>query len=121
MSAGGDDTVMNETMDLLAGAKDLGWSRRNNGGFSRLLKFSKPISKDVLAVLVPALCLDGPEGRHVKPGEHKHEVSADRLFLRIIVKPRIPTPPAAILAALPDEYDGVSLFGAKYISSAVLS
>lgn len=103
------DPVFDDTMRLLEWAKDLGWSPRSNGSYSRLLKFAEPVSDEVLSVLVPALCLDGPNGQHVKPGCHRHELSADRLFLRIVVRP-----PASSVLSIP-----VSLFGVR--PDAVLS
>lgn len=105
------DPVFDATMRLLERAKDLGWSPRANGSYSRLLKFAEPVSDAVLTVLVPALCLDGPDGRHVKPGCHRHELSEDRLFLRLVVRP-----PASRMASLP-----VSLFGVRPDADVVLS
>lgn len=104
----GDD--IQRAISMLANAKDLGWMRRGQNEYTRLLKFEAPLTNSILVLLIPALCLfDGPEGRPVMPGHHAHELTDDKLILRLRV--HLPLPPAPATATT---YSPTGLFGSKH-------
>ncbi len=83
-------------------SKDLGWTRRANGEYTRFLQFPRPITPGEVAVLVPALVFySGPRGVAVKPtDELTYELTSDATMMRIRVKRR-PVPAAATLRVTP--------------------
>lgn len=87
------EALVEQLTTMIAEALDTGWQTRADGSYTRLLKFTTPVSQLLRSHLVLAFIHgDAPSGRRVRPGEHSDALSEDGLFLRIRVLPRCERP-----------------------------
>jgi hypothetical protein len=101
---------------LVAEVIDSGWQRLKDGSWSRLLKFAKPIPRDLYHhIVLMHYWVSPPTALPVMPGAHKESLSRDRTLLRLHVKPTSPSPRPQQLETLPLTDN---LFGRRTIAAA---